>query len=40
MRTAIGKLQSQRYARQDGRERLVTDDEDEAIAYLLGARGK
>lgn len=40
MRTAVGKLQSQRYARQDGRERLVTDDEDEAIAYLLGSRGR
>ena len=36
LRTSIGRLQSQRYTRQDGATRFVTEDEDAAIAYLLG----
>lgn len=36
LRTSIGRLQSQRYTKQDGAARFVTEDEEAAIGYLLG----
>jgi hypothetical protein len=35
VQSAVGKLQINRYARQDGIPRLVTDDEEELLQYLL-----
>jgi hypothetical protein len=35
VQSAVGKLQISRYARQDGIPRLVTDNEDELLKYLL-----
>ncbi len=34
VRLAVAVLQIRRHAREDGIERLVTDSEDEALAYL------
>jgi len=35
VQSAVGKLQISRYARQDGIPRLITDNEDELLKYLL-----
>ncbi len=37
VQSTLGKLQSQRYSRIDGISRLVTDDEAQAVQYLLEA---
>ncbi len=34
VKSAVGQLQIQRYARQDGIERLVSNDEEELLKYL------
>ncbi|WP_331101499.1 hypothetical protein [Archangium sp.] len=34
VKSVVGQLQIQRYARQDGIKRLITNDEDELLKYL------